>query len=160
VPVSVSPASRIQLLGSAIFFSTAGAAIKACGLTNWQVVSFRAAIAAVTVLLVLPAARRRWSGPALVVGVLYASTAVLFVSSNKLTTAANTIFLQATSPLYIALLAPWLLRERVHGRAILFMAALAFGLVLIFMGTETPVATAPHPARGNVLAALAVPRTG
>jgi len=97
--VSASPASRIQLLGSAFFFSAAGAAIKACGLTNWQVVSFRAAIAALTVLLLLPAARRRWTWPALVVGVLYASTAILFVSSNKLTTAANTIFLQSSAPL-------------------------------------------------------------
>lgn len=153
--MSASPASRLQLLGSAVCFSTAGAAIKACGLTNWQVVSFRAAIAALTVLVLVPEARRRWTGAALVVGVFYAATAVLFVTSNKLTTAANTIFLQGTSPLYIALLSPWLLRERVHGRDVLFMVALAGGLALIFMGTEAPVATAPDPARGNVLAALA-----
>ena len=153
--MSASPRSRLQLLGSAVLFSTGGAAIKLCALTGWQVVSFRAAIAALTVLVLLPEARRRWSGPALLVGVLYAATAVLFVTSNKLTTAANTIFLQSTSPLYIALLSPWLLRERVRGRDLLFMASLAVGLVLIFLGTEAPVATAPDPARGNVLAAFA-----
>jgi len=152
--VSASPASRLQLLGSAVLFSTGGAAIKLCALTGWQVVSFRAAIAALTLLVLLPEARRRWNGPALLVGALYAATAVLFVTSNKLTTAANTIFLQSTSPLYIALLSPWLLRERVRGRDLLFMAALAVGLVLIFLGTERPVATAPDPARGNVLAAF------
>jgi drug/metabolite transporter (DMT)-like permease len=153
--VSASPASRLQLLGSAALFSTAGAAIKASTLTAWQVVGFRAAIAAATVFLLLPAARRRWTGAALVVGVLYAATAVLFVASNKLTTAANAIFLQATSPLYVALLSPWLLGERVRRRDLSFMAALAVGLVLIFTGTETPMATAPDPARGNLLAGLA-----
>lgn len=152
--MTASPASRLQLLGSAALFSTGGAAIKACTLTNWQVASFRAAIAAVTVFVLLPAARRRWTLPGLVVGALYAATAVLFVSSNKLTTAANTIFLQSSSPLYIALLSPWLLGERVKRRDLLFMAVLGAGLVLIFMGTEPPVATAPDPVRGNVLAAL------
>jgi drug/metabolite transporter (DMT)-like permease len=152
--VSASRASRLQLLGSAALFSTGGAAIKLCALTGWQVVSFRAAIAALTVLVLLPEARRRWSVPALAVGVLYAATAILFVTSNKLTTAANTIFLQSTSPLYIALLSPWLLRERVRGRDLAFMASLAVGLVLIFLGTEAPMATAPDPARGNVLAAF------
>lgn len=151
--MSASPASRLQLLGSAVLFSTGGAAIKACGLTNWQVVSFRAAVAAITVLLLLPAARRRWTRPALVVGALYAATAILFVSANKLTTAANTIFLQATSPLYIALLSPWLLGERVRGRDLVFMATLGIGLGLIFVGTETPAVTAPDPVRGNLLAA-------
>jgi drug/metabolite transporter (DMT)-like permease len=152
--VSASARSRVQLLGSAAFFSTGGAAIKACALSNWQVMSLRAAIAAATVLLLLPAARRRWTGPALVVGVLYAATAFFFVTSNKLTTGANTIFLQSSSPLYIALLSPWLLHERVKRRDVLFMAALAAGLVLIFLGTQAPVATAPDPVRGNVLGAL------
>jgi drug/metabolite transporter (DMT)-like permease len=153
--VSASPASRLQLLGSAVLFSTGGAAIKLCALTGWQVVAFRAAIAAVAVLVLLPEARRRWTRPALLVGVLYAATAILFVTSNKLTTAANTIFLQSSSPLYIALLSPWLLRERARGRDVAFMASLAAGLLLIFLGTEEPVATAPDPVRGNVLAAFA-----
>ena len=153
--MSASPASRLQLLGSAVLFSTGGAAIKLCALTGWQVVAFRAAIAAVAVLVLLPEARRRWTRPALLVGVLYASTAILFVTSNKLTTAANTIFLQSSSPLYIALLSPWIRHERARGRDVAFMASLAAGLVLIFLGTEDPVATAPDPVRGNVLAAFA-----
>jgi drug/metabolite transporter, DME family len=42
----------------------------------------------------------------------------------------------------------------VKRRDLAFMAVLAIGLVLIFMGTEAPVATAPDPVRGNVLAAM------
>jgi len=53
-----------------------------------------------------------------VVGVAYAATVTLFVLANKLTTSANTIFLQSTSPLYILLLSPWLLKESFHSRAL------------------------------------------
>ena len=64
--MSASPASRLQLLGSAVLFSTGGAAIKLCALTGWQVVSFRAAIAALTLLVLRAAAGtgpRSWWAP-------------------------------------------------------------------------------------------------
>ena len=76
---------------------------------------------AVLVMLPAPAGAgpRHW-----LVGIVYAVTLVLFVSANKITTAANAIFLQATAPLYILLAAPWLLRERVSGADVVFMVAL------------------------------------
>jgi drug/metabolite transporter (DMT)-like permease len=89
-----------------------------------------------------------------VVGAAYAATLVLFVLANRLTTAANTIFLQSTAPLYLLLLGPWLLHEPVRRRDALTMAAVGIGLVLFFVGTEQPAATAPDPARGNILATL------
>jgi drug/metabolite transporter (DMT)-like permease len=88
-----------------------------------------------------------------VVGVAYAATLTLFVLANRLTTAANAIFLQSTAPLYLAILAPWLLREPTRRRDIGFMAAVGLGLALFFVGTDAPVDTAPDPLRGNVLAA-------
>jgi drug/metabolite transporter (DMT)-like permease len=80
---------------------------------------------------------------------------ILFVQANKLTTSANTIFLQSTAPLYLMLLGPWLLREPVRRRDLAFMAAMGFGLALFFTGTEQPAATAPRPVEGNLLALLA-----
>jgi len=56
------------------------------------------------------------------------------VFANKLTTAANTVFLQATNPLFVVALAPWLLRERVRGADLAFMGVLAAGLALLFVG--------------------------
>lgn len=144
--------SRLQLLAAAALFSTGGAAIKATTLTSWQVAGFRSGIAALTVLLLVPAARRRWSGPVVLVALAYAATMILFVVGNKLTTAANTIFLQSTAPLYVLLLGPWLLHEPIRRRDLFFMAAVAVGLVLFFVGAEAPVATAPDPVRGNLLA--------
>ena len=146
---------RLQLLATAVLFSTGGAAIKATALGSWQVASFRSGVAALVLFLLIPAARRGWSWRVLLVSLAYAATMILFVTANKLTTAANTIFLQSTAPLYILLLGPLLLREAIRRTDLLFMAAVGLGLVLFFVGAETPVETAPDPARGNLLAALA-----
>jgi drug/metabolite transporter (DMT)-like permease len=88
------------------------------------------------------------------VGVAYAGCLTLFVLANRLTTAANTIFLQSTAPLYVLILAPWLLKEPVRQRDIGFMLAVGVGLALFFVGVEQPVVTAPNPARGNLLALI------
>jgi drug/metabolite transporter, DME family len=148
------PLARLQLLGAAILFSTGGAAIKSTALTAWQVASFRSGIAALALLLLLPAARRAWSPRILLVALAYAATLTLFVLANRLTTAANTIFLQSTAPLYILLLGPWLLKEPVRRSDLAFMGALAVGLALFFVSSEAPAATAPDPFAGNVLATL------
>lgn len=145
---------RLQLLAAAALFSTGGAAIKATSLSGWQVASFRSGVAALTVLLLVPAARRLPDWRILLVGVGYAATMILFVVANKLTTAANTIFLQSTAPLYILLLGPWLLRERIRPKDVLFMLVVGLGLLPFFLGTDAASATAPDPARGNVIAAL------
>ena len=145
--------SRFQLVITAILFSTGGAAVKACTLTGWQVACFRSGVAALAILLLVPAARRRWTWRTVVVGAVYATTLILYVNANKLTTAANAIFLQSTAPLYAALLAPWLLREPMRRRDLVFMVALAAGMALFFLGGDAPSTSAPDPARGNLLGA-------
>jgi drug/metabolite transporter (DMT)-like permease len=139
---------------AALLFSTGGAAIKAAQFDGWQIAGFRSGIAALTLMVCLPGARRAWSWRAALVGCAYAATLVLFVLANRLTTAANTIFLQSTAPLYLLLLGPWLLREPVRRRDLVTMAAVGAGLALFFVGAEPAAATAPDPARGNLLALL------
>ena len=145
-------AARLQLLGAALLFSTGGAAIKAAEFDAWQIASFRSGIAAAALCLLTWAARRGWTWQALLVGVAYAGCLTLFVLANRLTTAANTIFLQSTAPLYLLFLAPWLLKEPVRREDLGFMLAVALGLALFFVGVEQPAATAPDPERGNLLA--------
>jgi drug/metabolite transporter, DME family len=144
--------SRLQIVAAALLFSTGGAAVKAATLTGWQVASFRSGLAALVLLAVLPAARRGWNWRMLPVAVAYAATLILFVLANRLTTAANAIFLQATAPLYVLLLSPWLLHERVRRSDIFYIAAVALGLALFFAGRDPAVASAPDPPRGNLLA--------
>jgi drug/metabolite transporter, DME family len=152
--VSNPTVHRLQLLGAALLFSTGGAAIKATTLDAWEVAGLRSLVAAIAVWVLVPAARRGWSWHVLPVGAAYAATLILFVTANKLTTSASAIFLQSTAPLYLLLLGPLLLRERTRGRDLAFMAPVALGLLLFFVGADTPLSTAPDPARGNLLAAL------
>lgn len=143
---------RLAVLGAALLFSTGGAAIKATALGAWQVAGLRSLLAAGFLFIALPAARRRPTVPALAVAAAYAATLLLFVTGNKLTTAANTIFLQSTAPLWVLLLAPRLLGERVRRRDLAFMGVLALGLAAFFVGVEEPSATAPDPRTGDLLA--------
>ncbi len=146
---------RLQVLGAALLFSTGGAAIKATELNAWQVAGFRSAVAAVAIFLLVPAARRGWTWHVVPVGIAYAATLTLFVTANKLTTSANAIFLQSTAPLHMLVLGPLLLKELVRRRDVAFMAPVALGLLLFFVGAETPATqTATNPALGNVLATL------
>jgi len=145
---------RLSILGAALLFSTGGAAIKACGLSGWQIASFRSGLAALVLLSLVPAARRGWSRKTWLVGLGYAATMILFVLGNKLTTAANTIFLQSTAPLYILVLSPWLLGERARRSDLFMMLAIAGGLALFFVDLQ-PVASAPDPLTGNLLGATA-----
>ena len=144
--------ARLQLATAAALFSTGGAAVKAVTLSGWQVASFRSGIAALAFLALTGEARRGWSRRAVLVGVAYAACLTLFVLANRLTTSANTIFLQSTAPLYLVFLGPWLLKEPVRRQDLGFLLVVGLGLALFFLGTETPVATAPDPVRGNVLA--------
>jgi drug/metabolite transporter (DMT)-like permease len=144
--------ARLQLALAAVLFSTGGAAIKAADFTAWQITCLRSGTAALAIWLMTREARRAWTGRTLVVGIAYAATLTLFVLANRLTTAANTIYLQSTAPLYLALLAPWLLREPTRRQDLLFMGAVGLGLALFFVGVDPPAETAPDPVRGNVLA--------
>lgn len=145
-------AARLEVMAAAALFSTGGAAIKACSLSGPQVACLRSGIAALALVLALPAARRGWTARGVAIGAAYAATMVLFVWANKLTTSASTIFLQATAPLFILLMGPWLLREPVRRRDVIFTAALAGAMVLVFAGTRAPQQSAPDPMRGNLMA--------
>src|SRR5687767_6563375 len=145
-------AARLQVLGVAMLFSTGGAAIKFCSLTAWQVASFRSGIAALTLLLLAPGARRRPSPWPTAVAAVLAATMVLYVLANKLTTAASAIFLQSTSPLYVLLLGPWLLREPIRRSDLAVIGAMAVGMAMFFVGSQPTGATAPDPLRGNLMA--------
>ena len=146
--------ARLQLVLAALCFSTAGAAIKWCGFGPSQIAAIRALVAMLAILVLIPESRHGWNWRVGLVGVGYAAAGLLFVFANKLTTAANTVFLQATNPLFVVVLAPWLLGEPVTRADLRFMGVLALGLALLFVGGgQRQFATAPEPLLGNVLAA-------
>ena len=146
--------SRLMLLAAAVLFSTGGTAIKSCQLTQWQIAGFRCGVAALVLALLVPASRRNWTWKILGVGGVYAATLVFYSLANKATTSANAIFLQSAAPLYILLLAPWLLKERTRLRDLALMVAMAGGLVIFFVADQPTWSTAPEPGAGNLYGAL------
>jgi drug/metabolite transporter (DMT)-like permease len=143
---------RLLALAAAALFSTGGTAIKLCAFGPWQVACLRCAFAAAALFAFAPQTRRAFSWRLLPVAGAYALQSLLFATSNKYTTAANAIFLQSASPLYMLLLSPWLLREKIRARDLLFLLMLAAGLTMIVVGREPARGTATDPVLGNLLA--------
>jgi DME family drug/metabolite transporter len=145
---------RLQLVGAALLFSTGGAAIKLTHLPSWQIACFRSLIAFVALIALVPETRVRWTPRIWLAGIAYCGALLFFVLATKLTSAANAIFLQAAAPLYVLILSPWLLKERLRASDFVLMSALGCGLALAFLGQPTQSATAPNPALGNLLGSL------
>ena len=143
-----------MVLAAALLFSTGGAAVKITTLTGPQVACTRAAIAAAALLVFLPKAREGFNRRSLLVGCAYAATTTSFALANKLTTAANAVFLQSAAPLYILILSPFLLSEPIRRRHLYFMATLATGMWMIVGGGQNQSVTAPNPLLGNLLGIL------
>lgn len=150
--MSTPASARLSILTAALLFSTGGAAIKGTALGAFQVAGFRSGVAALALVLLLPQARRGFGLDLLPAALSYAATLVCFVTANKLTTAAAAIFLQSTAPVWVLLLAPVLLGERMRARDLPYVGVAAGGLALVFLGSRDAVATAPRPALGNAIA--------
>ena len=117
---------------AATLWSTSGVLIK---LMDWQpmaILSARSLFASLVFLAYLrylPLRCSRWLLLAAGASVL---TQFLFITSTKLTTAANAIFLQYTAPIYVVLLAFWFLREKPSRTDWVSMLIIFIGLTLFF----------------------------
>ena len=131
-------AGQAAVLMCAVLWSTSGLFIK---LVDWQpalIVGGRSLFSIVTLLFL-----RRFINPSkksantlslLASGFWYGLTMILFVFANKLTTSANAILLQYSSPIWAAILGWFILREKPHWEhwaALLFIGP---GMYLIFSG--------------------------
>lgn len=143
----VPPSLSILLTGA--LFATGGALIKSCDYPSLQRAGMRALIAAVTIFLLLPEARRWPNRRILRLMPAYFGATCLFVVANTLTTAANAIFLQSTAPLWMILLSPLLLHERPSRADLVSLGCILAGMSLFFLSPTEAVATAPDPRLGN-----------
>jgi drug/metabolite transporter (DMT)-like permease len=137
------------VLAAALLWSTGGLFIKSTSLGALELSCGRSLLAAGTVAMLTRREGFRLDGLTLVSSVLYAALLVLFVVANKLTTAANAIFLQYTAPVYVLVLEPLLFKERFRRADILTVVACVAGMSLFFVGRLRP-----QDVSGN-LAALA-----
>lgn len=127
------PVSLLLLVMTAVLWSFGGLLIK---LVQWNPVAIagmRSLIAAIIMLAIIRRPRLPRSLPQ-IAGILgYTGTVVMFVLSNKLTTAANAILLQYTAPVYVALLGAWFLKERVSKADWLTIFLVVGGMLLFFV---------------------------
>ena len=145
----------VWILVAAALFSTGGAAVKMSSFEPIQVACIRSGLAAIALLAFSRHARRRpGSRRELLVATAFATTMLLFVLSSRATTAANAVFLQATAPLYLLILGPLLLREKLRRRDLITMLGMGVGMALFLATPDRAQSTAPDPVFGNTLATL------
>lgn len=139
----------LLLVVCAVLWSTSGVFVKAL---DWQPMSILAGRGIFTSLVFLLYMRRlprnitHWM---LLAAGGSIATQFLFVTSTKLTTAANSIFLQYTAPIYVVLLGYWLLREKPSRSDWAAMGIIFLGMILFF-GDQL----SPNGFYGNTLAVL------
>jgi drug/metabolite transporter (DMT)-like permease len=134
----------------AVLWSSGGVLIKGIAWDGISIAGCRGVMSAMFLALLLrrrPRAERR---PALWLAALfYSGTVINFVIATKLTTAANAIFIQYMSPVYVAVLAPFILKESTSRQDWLFIAIALSGMSLFFMDSLSL-----QGIRGNLLALL------
>ncbi|HPQ92094.1 DMT family transporter [Mesotoga prima] len=104
--------SVILLILTGLLWSTGGLLIKNVDSNPLAISGIRSMIASLVILVALGRPKFTWSLPQIASALSYSATVILFVSANKMTTAANAILLQSTAPIYVALLSVWILKER------------------------------------------------
>ena len=130
-------AGRTAILATAVLMSTNGLFIK---LLVWHpvvITGLRSLLAAVFLLVVRLAAPppkgfKNPPFPFWAAATIFAATMFIFVIANKLTTSANAIMLQYSSPIWAALLGWWLIKEKPHWEHWAAMLLVFGGLALFF----------------------------
>lgn len=126
----------VQMMLTGIFWSLGGVLIK---LVDWNPFAI-ACVRSLVAMSFLCAVNKRLPRfslkniDSILGGLLYTATMLLFVVATKLTTAANAIFLQYTSPLYLILFGPFLLKERNTWVDYTAVAVLLCGMFILIGG--------------------------
>jgi len=139
--------SVILLIITSVLWSTGGLFIKNVDAHPLAISGVRSAISTVVILMAGRKPRFTWSLPQLGAAFSYVGLVFLFVSATKLTTAANATLLQFTSPIYVAILGVWILKERVRPFDWMTIVAVFGGMILFFFDKLDP-----RGVLGNLLA--------
>ena len=123
----------IYVIIAVLLWSTGGLFIKLTTLDAYQVTFFRSLLAGITVAILTRKQGLRINGFGILTSLIYATLLFLFVWATKKTT-ANAIFLQYTAPIYILILAPFIIGEKFHWRDLVTVVFCLLGMSLFFVG--------------------------
>ena len=137
------------ILAAAVLWSTGGLFIKWVKLGGLELSFWRSLFAIFTVAFFTRREGFRLNRLTAVASVLYAVLLILFVSATKATTAANAIFLQYTSSVYLLILEPLIYKEKFRSRDLVTVLLCVGGMSLFFMGQVRT-----QDVKGNIFALL------
>lgn len=128
----------LTLMVTALLWSVGGLLIKSVQWHPLAIAGTRSAIAAVMLWAWLRRPKFTWSLNQICAAIAYVATVFLFVIATQMTTAANAIFLQYTSPIYVALVGPFLLGERARRADWICVVGAILGIGLFLKDDFTP----------------------
>ncbi len=128
----------LLILLAALLWSTGGVFIKATSLNAFQTSLWRSLFASLAILLIVRPKILLLDSTSLIASLAYAATLILFVLGTKLTTAANAILLQYTAPIYILVLAHFLLDEKMTRIGAMTVALCITGMAIFFLDKLSP----------------------
>jgi len=136
----------------AVLWSTGGIFIKMIPWNPMFIAGFRSLIAAAVYFFYMRQQRIAFvvNRDSVLAGISLSGNFVLYISANKLTTAANAIVLQYSAPIFILILSALLFRQRFRRGDILTVALTTLGISLFFFDKLSN-----ESMLGNLLAVLA-----
>jgi len=139
----------LLIAATAILWSFGGLFIKLISWDAMTIIGMRAVFAAAVLALYMKKPRITFRPSVLLGALCMSGTTILFVFANKLTTSANAIVLQYTSPIFIVVLSAVFLKKRPTATELVSVAAVFAGIALFFFDQLKPSAML-----GNILACL------
>ena len=127
----ISPAWFVVI--AVLLWSSGGLLIKITGVSGYEVNLGRCFFAAITIALLTKFAALKADKFTILASVFYVGALSFFAVANKMTTAANAIFLQYTAPVYILIFAPLVLKEKFRFSDLLTVIVCIFGMTLFFI---------------------------
>ena len=130
----------IEMLLCATLWSTAGIFIKLLPWNGFAVAGLRSLIAGITmgVYMLLKKYRLMLNRRTFISGVLTACVYTCFVLANKLTTAANAIVLQFTSPVFIVIFSALFFQKKIRRADLAAVLFTLLGVALFFLDQLKP----------------------
>ncbi len=118
---------------TACFWSSGGVLIK---LINWHPIAIAGTRSIIAVLLICTVTRRipkKMSFDIIFTAIMNAATMILYVVAVKLTSAANAILLQYTSPIFIIILSHYILNEKARWFDFFAVIGVLCGMFIFFL---------------------------
>lgn len=144
-----------MVVTAVLLWSTAGLLFKMTTITAYEANLGRCLLAAITIAILTRLKAFEADRFTIVSALFYVGALSFFAVANKMTTAANAIFLQYTAPVYILILSPLVLRERFKMSDLFIVIACLGGMSLFFLDqTETTTVAAETQRLGNLMALL------